>query len=173
MYDGENSKKICDVEGISTMVSHDGYIYFIANKHVYRLNTADWNLSTLSSQTDSSFDLGYLRSPSNLSFKGENLLISDPETGAVQEFRVENNKLVWTGFAIAKNKTAFNRITDKAFDIERYGDLLAVLSEQKITVISQEESFDTYSEEFFINLFPQDLPAELSVNGSLKNISLV
>jgi hypothetical protein len=126
------------------LADNDNVFYIVGNK-IYRNLTsgtsADEQLLTVL-DVNKDFDLGNITSPVSLAFKNGNLLISDNAVKAVQEFKVDtkNNQLIFTGFAIAKNKTAFNRIGVNAFDIERSKNKTAVLDDNKLTVIEENES---------------------------------
>ncbi len=145
---------------IKNMICQGDMLYFIEylqNKQVVKKTTfTDNPQDTEFTHEHTDDDLGKLITPTSLCFNGENLLISDSGVGAVQEFAIENDTLVWTGFAIAKNKTAFNRITDSATDIERYCDNIGVLSSDRITIIKKDQNFNAYDKNCFINLFAED-----------------
>lgn len=162
---------ICDVMGVKAMTSYLGDLFFIANSDVYKLSSIDGQVTKLNKPT-SDFELGNILAPVNLSIKNGNLLISDSQIGAVQEFKVEGDSLVWTGFAIAKNKTAFNRITDSAFDIERYGNLTAIINDQKIMVVNERADFDPYNQDFFLNISKNELGGVMPNGFALGNATL-
>lgn len=171
LHQSDVNEPICNVTGISTMVTRGDFLFFVAGSDIYKLNCLDYSLEKLN-KPQSSFDLGNLVAPASVSFKEENLLICDPQTGAVQEFALDGNNLVWTGFAIAKNKTAFNRITDSATDIERYGDLTAVINDQKITVINETADFDAYNQDYFLNISKQELGGSMPDGFALGKTTL-
>ena len=54
------------------------------------------------------------------------LLVTDKEHDCIQEFIIEDDTLSFTGLAIAKNKTAYNRIA-KAKSVEKFGKTSAIL----------------------------------------------
>ena len=138
----------------SSMVANDQYLFLISDYSIYKIDVQTKEQIELSFKVEDAFDLGKCNKPKSLSFKGENLLITDSE-GSVQEFTVDDDKLIFTGFAIAKGKTAFNRVSSTASDVERYGDITAVLDDVKLTIIKGGEHFNPYSRSSFLNL---DLP---------------
>ncbi|MBE5737407.1 MAG: hypothetical protein E7348_03310 [Clostridiales bacterium] len=126
----------------------------IANQsHVYLLlaggdivkSDINGNYTTLNCDNDKNLDyeLGKITNPSNLSFKGDNLLIIQANT--IQEFKIDNNKLVFTGYAIASGKTAYNRVNGQAqaVSMQKYGDNLAVLDDYKLTIVNT-DNVDKY-----------------------------
>lgn len=138
----------------SSMIANDQYLFVISDYSIYKIDVQTKEQIELSFKVEDAFDLGKCNKPKSLSFKGENLLITDSE-GSVQEFTVDGDKLVFTGFAIAKGKSAFNRVSSTARDVERYGDITAVLDDVKLTIIKGGEDFNPYSRSSFLNL---DLP---------------
>ncbi len=139
------------------IIANDDLVYFVAGSSVYRMTTEGENFKALTVDGDARYDLGNLIAPTGVSFYGENLLISDPTVGAVQEFAVDSDMLKFTGYAIAKGKTAFNRISANATEIEHYKDLTAVLDENKLTVISTPEGFNSYDKANFKNYLKEDM----------------
>ena len=153
------------------ITANNQYIYFVSSGEVYRLSTAFDSAPQQLVLPESGYDLGNLDNPTGISFRGENLFITDTNLNAVQEFAPQDGVLEFTGFAIAGGKTAYNRIAANAKDIERYGEYVAVLDGNKLTVINTGDGFDTYAQESFINLFAgdgQSAPAYFALgNGTL------
>lgn len=139
---------------ITKMIADTDYIYYIEGTEVFRISTNA--VATDSPQnitiTDSDFDLGKLVAPTGLCFKESNIFVTDTNLNAIQEFRVTADSVEFTGFAIAKDKTAYNRL-GSIKDVDRYGDRVAVLSDKKITVMTVDDSFDGYDKSHFSNLF--------------------
>lgn len=156
--------KIKDGVSISYMIANDEFLYYVSGNDVFRYGIADGATTQLTVVSDDEYDLGKLFSPSSIDFKGENLLITDSGANAVQEFKVNGNNLIFTGFAIAKNKTAYNRVKSDATAIDKYGDTLAVLDGQKLSLIdlSSENLYDKSSFNNFI-LSDADSPIDASV----------
>ena len=156
---------------VSHMIANHDTLYIIEGDKVKVLNeqTSNQSASELTVTQDIFNDLGNLISPASLSFNGQKLFIADSTICAVQEFTVENNALVWTGFAIAKNKTAYNRFTDSICDVERTNDNLAVLSDDRITVINLKD-FDYLDKNAYLTLYKEDfgnkLPEDIAVGKS-------
>lgn len=144
------------------MIADGRYVYYISSGNIYRVSVSGGDPEFLSvSESDGSYDLGKLVSPSSLCFKGGNLLISDTSVSAVQEFAIESfdnsTKLSFTGYAIANGKTAYNRLSSTATDIEKYGDYVAAIDTNKLTVIKTDDDFDGKNKNFFINYALTDL----------------
>ena len=146
---------------VTDIIANDQYIYYIYGAKIYRRNlqtpTVGQLLEIKSSLT---FDLGRLPSPVSLSFKGENLLITDDVLCAAQEFTVKADGLYFTGYAVASGKTAFNRIGINAFATDLSGDSFVAIDDVKLTLVKK-LSGDLYAESNFTNLFLTDL------NGAL------
>ncbi len=158
----------------SKMIANDEHIYYIESSKIIRLDISNSEKTDLEfSEIDDEYTLGCkIYSPMGLSFKGKNLLITD--ASAVQEFKVENGNLTFTGFAIARNRSAFNRIGTTASDVEKYGDTVAVLDEFKLTVFYNAND-DYYNRENFDNFLSADLGGEMPSSFALgeKAVMLV
>ncbi len=156
---------------ISHMVANKDALYIIEGDKIKVLNGQESNQSAsqLLVEDDLLNDLGNLTSPASLSFMGDSLFIADSAICAVQKFEIQENILVWTGFAIAKNKTAYNRFTESVCDVERTNDNLAVLSGDRITVINLKD-FDYLNKNAYLTLFKDSfgdkLPEEIAVGNS-------
>ncbi len=135
----------------TSMVASDTHLFVLAGYDIYKIEIATKTQVKLSFNVLDDYDLGSCQKPKSLSLKGENLLITDSE-GSIQEFNVEDDKLTFTGFAIAKGKTAFNRISGDATNVERYGSNTAILDSTKLTVIKQGDNFDAYDRASYLNL---------------------
>lgn len=122
------------------IIANNAFAYFITSDSIYQYSIQNGIATKLTvSQNNLDFELGNVVSPTGICFKGDNLLITDASDSptsinAVQEFSVNGSELEFTGFAIAKNKTAFNRISKSAKDIENYENTYAVLDSNKITI---------------------------------------
>ena len=143
----------------SKIIANNKNVFFLNNGSLHSLSietgeTIDIPFSTI----DKNYDLGYNTIPNALSFKGENLLISDTGSNTVQEFKIENGELVFTGFAIAKGKTAYNRVNGATTKIktEKCGDLVAVLDDYKLTVINTANA-NKYDRDNYKNFFIENL----------------
>ena len=145
----------------SKMVANDTSLYFIYEKKVYACDfkSEQPGSTILSVDNDYKYDLGVLRSPSGISFRNDNLIISDSELNAVQEFKVANNRLSFTGFAIASGKTAYNRISALTSDIEKQGETVATLDNNKLLIYSN-QSADKYAKENYTAYFANDFKGE-------------
>ncbi len=145
------------------MIADEYFLYYIYNNEIYRLpfTTENPQPQKLSVYGNNMYELGLLKNPVNLSFKGSNLLITDDDLHAVQEFKINGTVLEFTGFAIAENKTAFNRISKSVIDVEKYGDNLATLDANKLSVIDVGQGFDAYDKTNFTDYFASDLSNEM------------
>ena len=129
----------------TAILANDDFVYMISNGKIVRITTD--GLTRVEYTLDDShkdYDLGNLSTPVSLSFKGDNLLIADSSKNAVQEFAIENSTLKFTGFAVASEKTAYNRIgqTAKALDVN--GNVTAVLDDFKLTIIKNQNGEKIY-----------------------------
>ena len=136
---------------INKMVADKDYVYYIERNDIYRISVNGGEPENIT-PTEETFELGKLITPTGICFKGDNLLVTDSALNAVQEFYVKDGKLVFTGFAVTKGKTAYNRI-GAVKDVDRYLNKAAVLSDEKLTVITFDENFDGYNPQSFENLF--------------------
>ncbi len=152
----------------SKMIANGEAVYYIENSKIYTIDIATKSKCDLEfSNLDDDYTLGSaIGSPMGLSFKGKNLLITD--ASSVQEFKIESNKLIFTGFAIARNRSAFNRIGTTASKVEKYGDTVAVLDEYKLTVFYNASS-EYYSRDNFDNFLADDLGGEKPSSFALGN----
>lgn len=145
------------------MTADDTYLYYVQNNKIYRMKVDDYSVKELVSDTEK-FDLGTIASPVGLFADGNRLFVADAYLNAVSEFYMTENdddiKLTFTGFAVAKGKTAFNRISAAAYDVEYYADYTAVCDENKLTVIKTDE-FDPLSYDCFDSYFAEDLGGSL------------
>ncbi len=167
--DLKQSTYIADVSP-SKMVADKDNVYYVQGKQIARVDIKNKQVALLPvDQTMLSYDLGNLKAPSNIALKNGNLLITDTELDAVQEFEVTDEfKLSFTGLAVASGKTAYNRITKNAYEIENNGDTIATLDENKLLVFSPINEIK-YSRENFKNFFAEDLGGKLPNAFALGN----
>lgn len=162
---GDTSNRLYTTHGeIKSIISDRTNLYFIEyfeeNLSVNSISVEGGEKIQLSS-SKSQYDLGYLVSPASLSFSLDgNLLITDSTVGAVQEFKPQGNELVFTGLAIAKDKTAFNRTSSQTVDVEIYCDNVAVLTDERIMIIKGKD-FSAYNSDNFVNIFAEQLGGKL------------
>ncbi len=153
----------------SQIIANNDIIYFVVNNSLYKMKTDGTDFKALTVDGDTRYDLGNLEEPTGISFHEENLLIADPTVSAVQEFAVDGDTLKFTGYAVAKGKTAFNRISAQSTEIEHYKNLTAVLDENKLTVINCPDGFNTYDKLNFKNYFKEDMGFADSSSATLPN----
>lgn len=150
------------------LIANDEYVYYVLDSEIYSIKIGEENAVKLT-KPESSFDLGKIVNVNGFTFKGENLLITDSSQETIQEFKVDGDDLIFTGFAIAKDKTAYNRISKTAFAVDYYGENVAVLDDQKLTVIKS--ALSDYSAQNFINFSVKDQNVNAICLG--KNTALI
>ncbi len=156
--DMKNETLVSNLKPTSILADSD-FVYYSVGSKIYKKSLTD--LSNPETDTEltlnatafdkssnpyNEYDLGKLSSPTSLSFKNGNLLITDKIDGTVQEFAIDhkNNQLLFTVFAVAKNKTAFNRIGATNIEIEQNSKMTAVLDSLKLTLICDTEDGKEY-----------------------------
>ncbi len=156
----KNYSSLCKGVFPSKMIADNNFVYYIVGNDIFMLETdSDQPVLLSKSNIDANFELGTLTSPIAISFKEQNLLITDQNT--IQEYKIENQTLIFTGFAIANGKTAYNRISKRATEIEKTFAKAAVLDNYKLTVFTNENDQDRYARENYKNY----LLSELELSG--------
>ena len=130
------------------MIANDHFIYYIENSKIFRLSVNGGAPVELSIEGDDVFELGNVSTVKGISFKGENLLLTDNTT--VQEFSINNQTLCFTGYAIAKNKSAYNRVSIDTKEVEQSSKSYAVLDKDKLLVVTP--TANAYARANFYNL---------------------
>ena len=158
----------------SRMVADQTFVYYINGTKIYKLNhtielPSPQELTI--NQLDVNYDLGKESTPTGISFKGTNLMISTSDT--VQEYKLDDTQLTFTGFAIANGKTAYNRIKNDAVDIERYGNNIAVLDSFKITIFNQKNTVNTYARENYNNILLSEFGGYIPTKLAISNDKLL
>lgn len=153
----------------SKMVADDNFVYFltVAKTTVNKLSINEKVVTELTVEEEPNYDLGNLKSVSGINFKGQNLLLTDTELDAVQEFSIEDDKLIFTGFAIASGKTAYNRSSKNALAIEYYDNKVAILDENKLLVAKNER--ENYDRENFKNYLKGNKDDVKTFGGTMPN----
>lgn len=151
-YVGEEiaSREILDF--IPSSIYSDGvYLYYVTKEnYIAKMNLNDKSEKQVFLCSNQNFDLGNLGTVKSICKKGENLITSSElstDNYAIQEFKVNDISLDFTGFAISKGNSAFNRIGIDATDIAKSGNIVAVIDSKKISVIKNdngEKQFDYY-----------------------------
>ena len=155
---GKEDKEFLKGISPSQIIANKEFVYYInkADSSIYKVSAKGGEPIKLSVGTmDIGFDLGTIKNPTDISFRGENLLITD--SNSIQEFKVDEDKLLFTGFAIAKNKTAYNRVLESASNIEKVNDTVAVLDDYKLTVYLENNKENKYARENYKNYLTSDL----------------
>ena len=134
------------------MIANNEFLYLISNNKIFKINISNGIVTELTNKSASAiYDLGNIVTPSSLCFKGNNLVIADSSLDAAEEFSVSENSLAFTGYAIAKEKTAYNRISNTATVIDRVKDTLAIMDSNKLTIITEDANFDGKNPSNFYN----------------------
>lgn len=155
------------------MIASGEFLYLISSNKIYRITISNGETIELTNKSQSQiYDLGNIITPTSLCFKGNNLVIADSMLDAVQEFSVSETELTFTGYAIAKEKTAYNRISNTAKIIDRMQDTLAVLDDNKLTVITIDDNFDGKNPNSFYNFQVADLASPSFFTLGLDNALL-
>lgn len=140
-------EKMCSVTKAEKIACDGRNLYFIDNS-VLKCVPVDGGEALTLKATKTPYDLGKITAPTGICFYNGKLLISDKGVNAVSEFSVASDALTFTGFAIAKGKTAFNRTGANCRKADLCGNRLAVLDEKKLTVINDFNG-DLYSYDNF------------------------
>ncbi len=145
---GTNKEEI--VKGqVTAMTVVGDYLYYALNNKFYRVSVnggegVELTIQKETNEPENGYELGGLTTPNGVFAKqdGEKvkLIITDSGRAAVQEFEVDvtdptSPTLSFTGFAIAKNKTAYNRIEKEVSIIEKRGDTILTVAGNILTVI--------------------------------------
>lgn len=133
----------------SHLIANDECVYFVSNNEIYEILINE-DTPTLLSKPTTEFELGDIQNVNGLAFKNQNLLITDSSRNTIQEFNVDNASLIFTGFAIAKNKTAYNRISASNTLLDYSNGHVGVLDEDKLTIIKDDAT--DYSTANFVNV---------------------
>lgn len=161
----EKEVEICTANP-SKMIANDSFVFFIQNSDIYKVDIATNEKTKLEfSDIDDKYKLGcMIDSPIGISFKGENLLITDESS--IQEFSISSKTLTFTGYAISKDRSAYNRVGVDAFEVEKFGNVIGVLDKYKF-MIYQQNSSDIYARENYKNYFAEDFDSKMPTSFAL------
>lgn len=148
------------------MIADQSFIYFIEGLQLCKIDISSGVKTNLTfSNVDDSYTLGCkISAPTSLAFRGTNLLLTD--ASSVQEFAINDNQLTFTGFAVAKNRTAYNRIGSTASEVEKYGNTVAVLDNFKFMIFHNGDS-NYYDRKNFDNYLATDFGGEMPSSFAL------
>ena len=135
-------------------VANANYLFYTNGVNFYRIDLNTLEEKRLITPT-TDFELGGISGANDICFKGNNLVVTDSNIPAIQEFCVNGENLEFTGFAVASGKTAYNRIGKSAKEIDLSVNSLAVLDDVKLTVIKDKDG-DRFDKNNFVNLFLTD-----------------
>jgi len=124
----------------SKMITDGEFVYCLCTDGIYRVDVASKSAEKLNFPQDADFNLGNVQSATGISFKGDNLLISDSSINAVQEFAIDGNNLIFTGFAISSGNTVYNRLKANSKDVELYGGRIAVLGDTDLMIYTESDT---------------------------------
>lgn len=152
----------------SAMTTLGGNLYYSEGAVIYRVPVNGGESIALNIDK-SDYELGELTTPTSICVKDGKLIITDNSLNAIQEFKIDNanNKLVFTGFAIAKGKTAFNRVDGSVYAIEKYDDKIMAIDQNKITVITDDAN------KKFKNRLLSDIEIVPTLGAVGKNTALI
>ena len=148
------------------MIANESFIYFIDGLQLCKIDISSGVKTDLTfSNVDDSYTLGCkISAPTSLAFRGSNLLLTD--ASSVQEFSIKDDELTFTGFAVATNRTAYNRIGSTASEVEKYGDTVAVLDNFKFMIFHNDDE-NYYARKNFDNYLAFDFGGELPSSFAL------
>ncbi len=139
------SEDVAIVNCVPTAMTVIGdYLYYSYDNGIYRA-PIDGSLQagTRIEIQNSDYELGNLSNPESMCVKDGKLIITDSALDAIQEFEIVESgstpTLKFTGFAITKGKSAFNRIKNDVSIIEKRGDKTVVVDNEYLTVIENGE----------------------------------
>lgn len=162
---------------IKTLTYVNGSIYYTVDGKdenenpigkVWRYAVSSSTHVELKINAEASYQLGKVINPVDISCYGDDIIITDAgsDVRAVQKFVLNGNALEFSGYAIAKNRTAFNRVLtnvygineiDRVYGINRFGKTLYVLDDNKLTAIKNDENFNAYANESFDNYLVSEI----------------
>ncbi|MBR5900689.1 MAG: hypothetical protein IKZ38_04795 [Clostridia bacterium] len=172
-YKLENANKDIPLTSKPSVLATCGDAVYFTEGSLVKKVASDKTISALNSPQEQDFDLGNVKAPTTISFYQDKALICDAEIGAVQQFEIDGDQLVYTGFAISKGKTAFNRISEKDIDIERYSSYIAVLGENRIMLTNANENFDYFDRNCYSHLFARDFDGVMPTMITLGKGALI
>ncbi len=169
---GEKQAKWFDAkDGITEIVTTENCIYFIKDAGIYKIENGTEEVITLTATPEDDFELGNVVTPLYLSVKEDKLLIADSGVGAISEFKVtEQNSLEFTGYAIAKNKTAYNRLPATPSDIDLNKNSLKIYGDAKVLEVKVCENFDSYDKLNFSHTELLEAPEKTTVIDVYNNV---
>ncbi len=138
----------------SEIIADEEFIYYIESDKIYKLPVSGGTPIELTAENSLGFELGSIVSPKGLCLKNGNLLISDSNLNAVSEFKINQSTLEFTGFAISKGASAYNRIGLNAKKVSNYNGKVGILDDKKLMVVDS-DAID-YSKQNYLNyIFPE------------------
>ncbi len=164
---------LATVSPTSKIIADNNFVYYVYENKIFRLSIDGGNSIQLTVKGDEKHQLGNLSKISGISFRNGNLLVCDTDYNAVQEFMVDNDRLIFTGFAITSGKTAYNRVSSNAIAIDKSNSNIAILDDNKISVINTVNN-DRYNPNNFYSFFSSDFNEEILPGAfSLGNQSMI
>lgn len=160
---------------IKTLTYVNGSVYYTAEGKVWRYAVSSSTHVELKINAEASYQLGKVINPVDISCYGDDIIITDAgsDVRAVQRFVLNGNALEFSGYAIAKNRTAFNRVLTNVYGINRFGKTLYALDDNKLTAIKNDENFNAYSKDSFDNYFVSEIGSPKIFAAGENSILLV
>lgn len=122
-----NTETIIEDFSVDKMISKGDYLYAKKGSDVYKISISKKTATKMTFVTDENYQLSSVATIGGMCFKGDDILITDSASGTVQQFKIDDNSLTFTGYAIAHGKTAFNRFGVNVDNIEQNGNMIATI----------------------------------------------
>ncbi len=137
---------INNISPSTVMASDNDFVYYTDLNTIKRISTDGNTTQTLSLKNADDYEIGKIVSPIDIYLSDGNLFITDYIASTVTEYIINENDIsvYYSGFAIAKGKTAFNRISDNILDYSKFDDSVGYLDNYKLTIITQNGNEVTY-----------------------------
>lgn len=160
---------------IKTITYVNGSVYYTADGKVWRYAESAAAPIELAINSDENYQLGKIVNPVDISCFGDDLIITDAgsDVRAVQRFVLSGDALDFSGYAIAKNRTAFNRVLTNVYEINRFGKTVYTLDDNKLTAIKNDENFNAYANESFDNYLVSEIGSPKTFAAGENSVLLV
>lgn len=169
---------------IKTITYVNGSVYYTAEAKdengkytvkVWRYAASSSTHVELAINSDENYQLGKIVNPVDISCFGDDLIITDAgsDVRAVQRFVLSGDALDFSGYAIAKNRTAFNRVLTNVYEINRFGKTVYALDDNKLTAIKNDENFNAYAKESFDNYLVSEIGSPKTFAAGENSVLLV
>ncbi len=133
-------------EGCRSIIANTTTLYFSCLSGFGKLDLISGETSMLVDASPLTDTLDSLNTPEGLSFKGENILVTDGGLGSLQEFTPNGE---FTGFAVTTTAKAYNRLNNVAPEISNYGNKVATFDSEKLLIITPTTAGNEYQNYYF------------------------